>query len=84
MAIREQQNNSELMNFKKIRSNSEQSGFTTPRSLIDALLLLLPHKQMIFYLPLKLLLRNFQILLLWVIATKTNKTRAKYAFLTFR
>ena len=34
MAIREQQNNSELMNFKKIRSNSEQSRFTTPRSLI--------------------------------------------------
>ena len=65
------------MNFKKIRSNYEQSRLTTPRSLINALILLLPHKQTIFYLPLKLLLRTFQILLLWVI-TKTNKTRPKY------
>ena len=81
MALGEQQNNSELMNFKKIRSNFEQLRFRTPRSLINALILLLPHKQTTFYLPLKLLLRNFQILLLWVI---TNKTRAKYAFLTFR
>ena len=84
MAIREQQNNSQLMNFRKIRSNPEPSQFATPRSLINALILLLPHKQTTHYLPLKLLLRNFQILLLLVIATKTNKTRAKYAFLTFR
>ena len=57
----------------KIRSNSEKSRFTTPKSLIDALILLLAHKQTIHYLPLKLLLRNFQILLLWVITTKTTK-----------
>ena len=63
MAIREQQNNSQLMNFRKIRSNPEQSRFATPRSLINALILLLPHKQTTHYLPLKLLLRNFQILL---------------------